>query len=614
MADEPILHADNLVLYKQRAARVVTGGDKKIEIQTDTGQTISVRPKDVILLHAGPLRSLGELKPVKGEVMAAWELLAGETVRLPELVELAFDTDTPAATWAAWELVTEGLYFSGTPDEINVHTAETVAEIKAGREAKVAEERAWQELLARLHANTHLPADAPTLGDVVSLALEQRDQSRVLRALAREETPQNAHKLLLDIGFWADTMNPYPTRLGATTVQPDITLPDLPEEERRDLTHLVALAIDDEGSTDPDDALSWEDGRLWVHIADVAALVAPDSLADREARSRGANLYLPEGTIHMLPADATELLGLGLQEKSPALSFGMRMNADSTLAEVEIVPSWVHVTRLTYEEADERLDEPIFKELYALARSYGARRRKNGSVEMDLPEVKMRVKEGQVIIKPLPALRSRDLVREAMLMTGEAVTRYAAEHDLAIPYSTQDADEEVYTISGNSLSDMFAMRRYMKPSQYKSSPGRHTGLGMESYAQTTSPLRRYTDLLVHQQLRAHLRGEPTMEQQTLMERMAEAGTAMRSVRTAERLSNKYWKLVYLRRSLTEGKPWQGEGIVVDRNGNRSLVLIPDLDLDTDIYGQGDLELDTSLHLTIADVDLPQLETRWQVRK
>ncbi|MCB0064178.1 MAG: RNB domain-containing ribonuclease, partial [Caldilineaceae bacterium] len=349
MADEPTLHADNLVLYKQRAARIVTAGDKKIDIQTDTGQTVSVRPKDVTLLHAGPLRSLNELKPIKGEVAAAWELLAGETVSLAELVELAFAEDTPAATWAAWQLVTEGLYFSGTPDAIVVHTAETVDEIQRGREAKAAEERIWQEFLTRLHAGTHVPEDAPTLGDVVALALEQRDQSRVMRALAREETPQNAHKLLLDIGFWDETTNPYPQRLGVTTTQPDLTLPDLPDEERRDLTHLIALAIDDEGSTDPDDALSWEDGYLWVHIADVAAIVAPDSLADREARSRGANLYLPEGTIHMLPADATEMLGLGLQVRSPALSFRLQLNDDGTLADYTIMPSWIQVTRLTYE-------------------------------------------------------------------------------------------------------------------------------------------------------------------------------------------------------------------------------------------------------------------------
>ncbi|MCB0074235.1 MAG: hypothetical protein KDE20_22370, partial [Caldilineaceae bacterium] len=76
-------------------------------------------------------------------------------------------------------------------------------------------------------------------GDVVALALEQRENSRVMRALDREETPQNAHALLLAIGYWSETVNPYPQRLGITLTQPDLTLPDLAEEERTDLTHLV---------------------------------------------------------------------------------------------------------------------------------------------------------------------------------------------------------------------------------------------------------------------------------------------------------------------------------------------------------------------------------------
>ena len=606
---EPILRPDALVLYKQRAARVVTAGDKKIDIQIEDGQSASVRPKDVVLLHAGPLRNLSELKPVQGELMSAWELLAGETTTLAELVELAFEVDTPATAWSAWQFVLDGLYCSGTPDAITVHTAETVTEIETAREAKVAAEQAWQAFLARMHQGQYQPEDEPYLGDVIALAQEQRENSRVLRTLGREERPQQAHKLLLDIGYWADTVNPYPARLGATTIQPDLTLPDLPEETRRDLTHLVALAIDYEGSTDPDDAISWEDGRIWVHIADVAAIIAPDSLADREARSRGANLYLPEETIHMLPADATEMLGLGLQERSPALSFGLRFNDDDEVEDVEITPSWVQVTRLTYEEADGRLDEPIFAELYALAQRYATQRQRNGSVELSLPEVKIRIIDDQVVIKPLPPLRSRDLVREAMLMTGEAVTLYAQQHSLAIPYSTQEADGEVYNITGTELSDMFAMRRLMKPSQYKSEPGRHTGLGMERYAQTTSPLRRYTDLLVHQQLRAHLHGTEPMSSQVLMERMAEASVSMRAVRTAERLANKHWKLVYLRRH----PKWQGEGFVVEKSGNRHLVVIPALDLETDIYGRGELSLDKRLTLTLNEVDLSALETKFQVK-
>ena len=68
-----------------------------------------------------------------------------------------------------------------------------------------------------------------------------------------------------------------------------------------DLTHLPAFAIDNAWTTDPDDALSLEGtNRLWVHVADVAALVLPDTPTDIEARNRVASLYLPEMTVPML--------------------------------------------------------------------------------------------------------------------------------------------------------------------------------------------------------------------------------------------------------------------------------------------------------------------------
>lgn len=606
---QPLLAADSLVLYKSRPARVVNPGDKKLDLQTEDGETVSVRPKDVVLLHPGPLRNFRELQPVKGEVTAAWELLTGSTTTLPELAELAFDRYTPATAWAAWQLVADGLYFSGSAEAITAHTAEVVATLQANRAAKAAEERAWQNCLARVQAGQYEPADERYLADVVAVALEKREQSRVLRALGREETAVNAHALLLQIGYWKPTLNPYPQRLGITLTQPDLSLPVLPDEPRRDLTHLLALAIDDEGARDPDDAISWDEGQLWVHVADAAALAPPESAIDQEARSRGANLYLPEGTIGMLPPAATDALALGLQPISPALSFRLPINADGEIGPVEIVPSWVRVTRLSYDEAEDRLYESPFQELYALAQRYTARRRANGALELTLPEVKIRVVDGTVTIRPLPPLRSRDLVREAMLMTGEAVARYALQQGLALPFSGQEASDDARNLPNTTLAEMFALRRYLKASQYKTEPAPHNGLGMAVYAQATSPLRRYTDLIVHQQIRAHLRGEAPLSAPAVGARIAAASEAMRLVRQTERLSNNHWKLVYL----LSQPGWSGEGVVVDKYGARNVVLIPELDLETEIYGRNDLALDDTVKVTLSEVNLPELVTRFRVK-
>lgn len=596
------LRQDSLVLYKKKAARVRQISDKKLAIETSDGSRLSVRPKDVLLLHPGPLRNLAQLTALNGDVETAWELLAGETTNLEELAELAYDEYSVASAWAAWQLVADGLYFGGTPDAIVTRSEAEVTAERTSRAAKAAEQEAWSSFLLRADQGVTAPEDDQFVQDVVALALGQRKKSRVLNALGQAETRENAHALLLKLGVWDATFDPYPLRAGLTTTSANTPLPPLAEEARRDLTHLPALAIDDEGSLDPDDALSWEDGRLWVHIADAAALITPDSAADQEARSRGANLYLATGTVTMLPAKATQILALGLSEISPALSFGLDLNEVGEITDCEIVPSWVRVTRLSYREAETRLQEAPLRELHEASQRYQARRHANGSISIDLPEVKVRVVDGKVELRPLARLRSRNLVREAMLMTGEAVARFALGNGIPIPFTTQSAPAgEVPT--AKTPSAMFALRRMLKPGQKSTAPGAHAGLGMDLYAQATSPLRRYLDLVVHQQLRAFLQGGTPLDSQQILALIGEADEVSRDVRRVERLSNRHWSSVYL----LQHPAWQGKGIVVELHGRRHVVLLPQLGLETSLYLRQELPLDSKVELKLREVDLVNLE-------
>ena len=601
MEESPI-QPNCLVLYKGRPGRVSHLGTKKLEIEMNGGQRLNVRPKDVLLLHPGPVEDFGELVPQSGEMKTAWELLAGAATNLEELAELAYGEYTPATAWAAWQSVVDGLYFSGSPAEITAHSPEFVARERESRKAKEAEEAAWQAFTDRIGQGEFLAEDSPFLEEVAALARGEREQSRVLRSLGQEESQQNAHALLLGVGYWDVGINPYPSRAGLAVVSPKVVLPELADEERLDLTHLTALAIDDEGSRDPDDAVSYEDGRVWVHIADAAALISPGSPADVEARARGANLYLPEGTVTMLPEQATQRLGLGLSEISPALSFGFSVDSDGILGDLELAPSWVRVSRLTYEEADRRLDTEPLRELYSLAKIYERRRHGNGAIVIDMPEVKVSMHDDQVDVRPIPALPSRDLVRDAMLMAGESVARFAAQHGIPFIYSAQEAPPDELP-PANTLSDMFALRRTLRPSQRSSHPGPHAGLGLQFYAQATSPLRRYLDLVAHQQLRAHLRGEETLGEQAITERVGATGAVSGSVRWAERRSVEHWTLVYL----LQHPDWEGEGIVVEKRGQRAVILVPDLGLEAAIFERRPLALDSKVQLALNDVNLPELE-------
>ena len=599
------LQSDSLVLFKNRPARVLQAGDS-LEIELENGKTLKVRPKDVALLHPGPLQSLADLQAEDGDVETAWELLTGGNTTLAELAELAYGAYTPPTAWLAWQLVAEGLYFGGTAAEIVAHTAEDVARKRAAREAKAAAEHAWSEFMERLRAGKLADDDRRHVVEIEALALGKRTSSRALRELGRTQSPERAHALLCELGHWDATVNPYPQRLEVDTRVPQAALPDLPEETRLDLTHLEAFAIDDAGSKDPDDALSWHDNRLWVHVADVAALAPPDSDADLEARARGCNLYLPEGTVSMLPPAATGALGLGLQEVSPALSFGLEVNADGGIVKTEIVPSWVRVTRLTYGEVETRLEESPFRELMRLAESSQARRRAQGAVFIELPELKVQVENGQVSMQPLSPLKSRDLVAEAMLLAGEAAAQFALAQNIPLPFTTQAAPEAPQAIEG--LAGMFALRRSLKRSVQTGEPAPHAGLGLPAYTRATSPLRRYLDLVVHQQLRAYLRGGPLLDSQQILERVGAAESVTQNRVQAERLSRRHWILVYL----LAHTDWRGDGVVVEKRGPRTTVLIPDLGLEPVLTLRDNPELNTVLPLALTGVSLPDLEAHFRI--
>jgi exoribonuclease-2 len=590
-----------LVLYHGRPARVARVGDR-LEIDLG-GESQRVRAKDIQVLHPGPLAGLSELLPAPGDMRTAWEILAGSETTLAEIAELAYGRFTPATAWAAWQFVADGQYFNGTPDQLRAASVEELAEREAARIAQAAEERAWKEFLARAAHGVWQPGDDRYLPEIEMLAWGKSGRSRVLRELGRAETPESAHALLLAVGRWDERVNPHPRRLGVPLLPPSLAVPGLPEETRLDLTHLPAYAIDDEGNETPDDALSLDGERVWVHIADVSALVQPGSALDLEARGRAETLHLPEGHIHLFPPEMTHVLGLGLQAVSPALSFGIDLDADGGLADVQVSPSWVRVSRLTYAQATAMLESD--STLAGLESRMDVRRKRRiqaGAIDIDLPEVQVMVDEsGEINIRPTLTLRGRRVVEEAMILTGEAAGFFAKSHGIPLLYNAQDAPEN--RVSHETLSGMFAMRRLMRRSQYRVTPGAHSGLGLPHYTQSTSPLRRYLDLVVHQQLRAFLRGEPVLSEGDLLERIGMVEAAIPALRQAEQASEKHWTLVYLRRHTD----WQGQAVLVERRGTQGIWLVPELALEARASIPPGAELDAEFPVHIQGIDLPRLE-------
>jgi exoribonuclease-2 len=463
------------------------------------------------------------------------------------------------------------------------------------------------------------------LQDAEALARGQSDKSRTLRELGRPETPQEAHRLLLSAGVWTVWENPHPGRFGLSFDSAKVLPGPAREGERLDLTGLAAYAVDNPWSDDPDDAVSLEgpgrDGRyaLYVHVADPAAAVLPGCPADIEARSRGATLYLPEGVSRMLAPEVLPCFALGTGPGfSPALSFKMTLNRDLSIAETEIVRSRVKVTRLTYKEADALIDEgpgasgdaAVLAALFNLTERNIERRLDTGAVLIDLPEVHISVRLGedcsanQVSIEPLDSFRSAGIVRECMLLAGEGAARWALRNKLPFPFISQEAGDlpnQQDRLPG--LAGAWQMRRCMRPRSLSVRPGVHWGLGLDEYTQVTSPLRRYTDLLCHQQIRAFLCGDAPLEEEEVLLRVSAAEAAATAVSRAERASRAHWIAVYL----SDKKDSVWEGVVLDRKGNRGVVSIPALGLETQVSFKGGAGPNDAVRLICGHVNIPEGE-------
>jgi exoribonuclease II len=598
---------NSLVLYKSFAARIKSIGDK-FEIELENGETKRVRPKDILLIHPGPLGSFSDLTGQKdGEVSEAWEMLIGVKTNLAELSELVFGDYTPVTAWASWKIVQDGLFFEGQPDEIRARSREQVeAERKTRAEAE-AEKLAWTNFLERVKQRKTTPADRNFVLDVEAVANGKASRCKLLETLGSQVTAENAHSTLLKLGFWDETQNPHPKRHDLPTKSPEtpfpVFSPEFFQEERVDLTYLPAFAIDDEGNTDPDDALSLDGERLWVHVADIASVIHPDSPLDLDSRGFGASIYLPEKKVPMLPDAATLQFGLGIQEKSPSLSFGIVLDEAGEIADINIVRAWVKVTRTSYEAVDGKMNSEPFCSMERVTNLFRQRRKKKSSAQIELPEVKIQVSDGEIHIRRLAALRSRQLVAESMLLAGESAARFAIKNHIPLPYTTQSPPEVALNVKLETLSEMFAYRKKMKRSQMKSAPEPHSGLGLDAYVRATSPLRRYLDLVVHQQLRSFLRGEQMLGGQEVLTRVGAAESVLGNVRRAERSSNLHWTLVYLKRR----PDWRGKGVLVDRYGAKNTVLVPELGLEAKLFLTTDLPLNSEVDLKVASIDLPFLD-------
>jgi exoribonuclease-2 len=133
-------------------------------------------------------------------------------------------------------------------------------------------------------------------------------------------------------------------------------------------------------------------------------------------------------------------------------------------------------------------------------------------------------------------------------------------------------------------------------------PVRHAGLGLETYSQVTSPIRRYSDLLAHFQIKAHLRGEQLpFSAQTLQETMQSVISTAQEATLVERQTNRYWGLEYLRRH--SQKSWQALVLRwIREHDNLGLILLEELGLELIMRFNRQVQLGEQINVQVSHAD------------
>ena len=198
-----------------------------------------------------------------------------------------------------------------------------------------------------------------------------------------------------------------------------------------------------------------------------------------------------------------------------------------------------------------------------------------------------------------------------MLAAGEAVALFATQNNIPIPYAYQPEPEEIQ--HPQKMSEHYAYRRCFKASRHTTEAAPHFGLGLPCYTRVTSPIRRYLDLIVHQQLRAFLTGQPLLEHEALVERIGLSDEGSFAARKAERNSNQHWTLLYLKQEhRNQGSEWQGEAIVVMQDERKTGIVLPELALESKFRRKDNLDLDASIKVQVQSLNIPDLQAFFRV--
>ncbi|WP_119394159.1 VacB/RNase II family 3'-5' exoribonuclease [Salinibius halmophilus] len=327
---------------------------------------------------------------------------------------------------------------------------------------------------------------------------------------------------------------------------------------RDDLTDLPLVTIDSASTKDMDDAVFVETTnsgwKLTVAIADPAAFVTPGTAMDAFAKARAATVYMPGKTFTMLPRPLTEVAcSLVPNKKRLALVITQNFSASGEPSGEPVLQRAVveSKAKLSYEavsqslESGETIESPAITESLtaakALAEQLLAQRHANNIVMTDRPDYEFNVDElgalNNVLVKPRTL--AHKIIEEFMLATNQSVARWLAAQQQGFFVTNAGVRDERKDVVKSALAETWQLdasnieslagyltlvrqlndheqgehirrllARNFSRTEIKHELSPHMPLGMSHYTTVTSPIRKYTDLMLHRIIVALLEQQP----------------------------------------------------------------------------------------------------------
>lgn len=504
-----------------KTGTILTDNDTSLQVETATGKRVKLKAANVLLRYASPaadeLLERADSETAGMDTEFLWEMCGDDEFAFADFAAEYFG-HAPSAIEAAAMLVklfSAPIYFHRkgrgrfrkAPPEI-LQAALAGAEKKRLQQEQV--ERMKTELLGG-----QLPAEfRPMIQQLLYRPDRNRLEAKALDA-ATEESGQSAARLLLRVGALTSS---HDLHLGRFLYEyfpdgtdfPPLTAPALPAD--LPIAAVRAFSIDDATTTEIDDAFSLvsREGGGWtvgIHIAAPGLGIRPSDAIDAVARRRLSTVYMPGNKITMLPDDVVSAYTLGEGQTRAALSLYVEINADYSIASqhsvIERVPVAAnlrhHDIEPLFNEATliEGLpDAPWMHELrvlweFATVLEGGRGKPSSNQNLLDFNyyvDWAQTTADGPGFITIEQRRRGSPLdklVAELMILANSSWGKLL--HEAGIP--------AIYRIQAGGKVRM------------STASGPHEGLGVDSYAWSSSPLRRYVDLANQWQLIAHLRGE-----------------------------------------------------------------------------------------------------------